>query len=201
MPISIPIPPLAARFVPFFYISHRDQLAAPLSYLADASSSFAEHSIAVHSVDRPSEEGFLPAELNRSLIFTYNWVSGELPPRLGNATYDPPTSVGSGTLTDISVPLEVVSLEIDFGNLEFEDSYEILEPLNLEQGDLVAIRFGEEVRFARYTDRFNGVPENDWAFEVIPGGQLRASIFMGNASEDIGAVPGDTVEIVQVLQD
>ncbi|MCC5887882.1 MAG: hypothetical protein JJT88_15720 [Gammaproteobacteria bacterium] len=184
---------------PLFLISHRDQLAAPLAYLASASGSFAQHSVAVHVIDRHAADGFLPAERQRSLIFTYNWVSGEIPARLGNATYDPPAPVGSGTLTERAVTLDVVSLEVDFGNLEFDATFDALAPLEVKLGDVVAVRAGEEVRFARVTDRFDGVPRGDWGLVVIPSGELRASIYVGNASEDIGVTPGGTVEIVEVI--
>lgn len=182
-------------------ISHRDQLDGPLAYLAAASASFAYPSVAVHSVERPAAAGLLPAELQRSLMFFFNWLSGEVPPRLGSATFDPPGPVGTGTLADGAITAKVIRLEPDFGNLELDLSLGALAALGVKMGDRVGIRAGGQVRIARVVDRFAGVARGDWAVVAIPSGELRVAVFMDNASKNLGVGIGETIELVPVKAD
>lgn len=175
---------------PLYFVSNRNELAGPLAYLARAAMEETHMRVAVHSLERPGHVNLADEERSLALLRIYNWVSGEPPARLDDASVDVPQAVGSGRLGDDAIAAEVTLVDPNYGNIDLNVTLADLRQYGADFGDSIGIRKGEQTHFARIGDRYASVPAGQWVAVVLPDGQLRLAINMGHAASALGVEPG-----------
>jgi len=175
---------------PLYLVSSHDQLAGPLAYLARTASQQPRMTVAVHVIERSGQLELTDPERRRALRQIYNWVNGEPPPRLGDATIEEPLPVGSGALGNDQVRTGVLDVDPAYGNLDLDVTLNDLIDLGVGLGDRVAIRAGATTHFARIGDRYASVPTGEWVLVALPDGRLRLAVNRGNAAAALGIAPG-----------
>lgn len=180
------------------FVSNFNELRGPLHYVGKASEGEAWRMVAAMTLERPGHVNITADERSQSLDILYDWVSGEPPTRLGDATIAVPEAVSEGKIGDGLLSARITRLDPDYGNIDINASFSDLQSLGLDFGDRVGLRVGEERRIARIGDRYASVPQGDWVVVVLPDGLLRIAINMGNASEDIQGFPDDEIELLTV---
>lgn len=183
---------------PLYFVSNRNELAGPLAYLARAAVDETHMSVAVHSIERPGHVNLADEERSLALLRIYNWVSGEPPARLDDASVEVPEAVGSGRLGSDSIVAEVIGVDPNYGNIDLNVTLSDLRLYGAEFGDSVGIRRGDSVYFARIGDRYASVPAGQWVAVVLPDGQLRLAINMGHAASTLGVEAGSELTLVPV---
>jgi pimeloyl-ACP methyl ester carboxylesterase len=181
---------------PVLFVSNFNELEGPLTYVGRASAGPAHRFAAAKTIERMGHVNVTDEERAAALTWIYNWVSGEPPARLGDLTIEVIEAVGGGVLGDDRVEGTITRLDPDFGNIDVNISFRDLNALGVDFGSLVAVQVGEEIRMARVSDRYAGVPQGDWVIVVLPNGLLRLAINMGNASQDIQGFPDDTLILI-----
>lgn len=181
---------------PIYFVSNRNELAGPLTYLARAAIDETHMSVAVHSLERPGHVNLADEERRLALLRIYNWVSGEPPARLDDASVDVPQAVGSGRLGDDAIAAEVTLVDPNYGNVDLNVTLADLRQYGADFGDRIGIRKGEQTHFARIGDRYASVPAGQWVAVVLPDGQLRLAINMGHAASALGVESGSELMLL-----
>lgn len=182
-----------APFRPLVFVSNENELRGPLHYLGMASENDTYQFAAVFTIERRGHVNLTAGERFSALEQLYNWVSGEPPTRLGDLTIAVPQAVGEGVLTGDVLQGRVVRVDPDYGNIDLSITLIDLAKLGLTMGDSLGIRFGEEERIARISDRYAGVPRGEWVAVILPDGKIRIAINHGNAAADLGIELGGEV--------
>ncbi len=181
---------------PIYFVSNRNELAGPLAYLAHAAADETVMSVAVHSLERPGHVNLADEERSLALLRIYNWVSGEPPARLDDASVEVPEAVGSGQLGSDRIIAAVTSVDPNYGNIDLNVTLSDLSQYGAGFGDRVGIERGDSVHFARIGDRYASVPDGQWVAVVLPDGQLRLAINMGHAASTLGVEAGSELTLV-----
>lgn len=92
--------------------------------------------------------------------------------------------------------LEARVLYIDvFGNIMLNIEEKTVESLGIGFGEELTITIGEKTIDCRFVKTFSQVREKDFACYINSWGYFEIAIYMGNASQELGVSPGDTVLI------